>query len=249
MAEEKQNNELSYLDEIQDTGFENMKAGDISIPLLLISQALSKNVADGTMPVGHFYNSVTGRDYGTQLKIVVCHMDKMWYEWKPNQGGLVGRYPVGGLEGVVGDKYTGMTHGENKVEEKMVYLIYLPDFPEDGLLVFSSNGGNMKYLKAWNTMMQYLRTPFGKRQAPIFAGIWELSVNKDKNKQGNVYYSCNNGEGKAGVKFVDYIPQQSYNQYVLPARRDAAQAIAIADMRDDSEEPTALPADTQTSDF
>ena len=235
-----------FLDAVSENGFENMGAGDVSTPLLLISQALSKNVADGTMKVGHFYNSITGKDYGDKVKVVVCHFDKMWYEWKPNQGGLVGRYPVNGLEGVVGDKYTGMTHGENKVEEKLVYLVFLPDFPEDGFMVFASTGGNMKYLKSWNTQLEYLRTPSGK-QAPIFAGIWELSLNKDKNKQGNVYYSCNNGEGKSGIRFAGWISKEDYEQQVLPARATASQAIAIADMRDTDAEAEA-PAAT-SSDF
>lgn len=230
MAEEQL--EFSFLDEAEK-GFENMEAGDVTIPLLLISQPLSKNVADGSLPVGHFYNSVTGRDYGTSVKIVVCHYDRMWYEWKPDQGGLVGRYPVGGIEGVVGDRYTGMMHGENKVEEKFVYLVYLPDYKEDGFLVFASTGGNKRYLKAWNSQLTNLRTLSG-RQAPIFAGIWELTINKDKNKQGMVFYSCNNGEGKAGVKFMGYITKEDYDERILPARKSATQTIAIADMRDES---------------
>ena len=250
MAEKETAVDLDFLEQAAESGFENMGAGEISTPLLLISQALSKNVADGSMPVGHFYNSITGKDYGNELRVIVCHFDKMWYEWKPNQGGLVGRYPVGGLEDVVGDKYTGMLHGENKVEEKYVYLVYLPDFPEDGFLVFSSTGGNMKYLKAWNTQMTYLRTP-GGRQAPLFSAIWKLSLNKDKNKQGNIYYSCNNGEGKAGITFDSWVSKEVYEQAVLPARQTASQAIAIADMRD---QDAAVEADTNgnvvnTTDF
>lgn len=231
MAEEKTTAvDLDFLEQAADNGFENMGVGEIATPLLLISQALSKNVSDGTMPVGHFYNSITGKDYGTKLRVIVCHFDKMWYEWRPNQGGLVGRYPVGGLEGVVGDKYTGMRHGENKVEEKYVYLVYLPDFPEDRFLVFASIGGNMKYLKGWNTQMTYLRTP-GGRQAPLYAAVWSLELNKDKNKQGNIYYSCN-VEGKSSIKFDSWVSREVYEHAVLPARQTATQAIAIADMRE-----------------
>ena len=241
--------DLGFLENASETGFENMGAGEIATPLLLISQALSKNVADGTMPVGHFFNSITGRDYGTELRVIVCHFDKMWYEWKPNQGGLVGRYPVGGLEGVVGDKYTGMLHGENKVEEKYVYLVYLPDFPEDGLMVFASTGGNMKYLKGWNTQMTYLRTP-GGRQAPLFAGVWKMKLNKDKNKQGNIYYSCN-VEGKSSIQFDSWVSKEVYDQAVLPARQTASQAIAIAGMRetDAQEAVESHEGATETNDF
>ena len=147
MAEAKKaetENEVGFLAEVAGQGFENVKADDVATPLLLISQALSEVTTQGAIPAGHFYNSVTGRDYGDNLRMVVCHFDKMWFEWKPDMGGLVGRYPVGGLEGVVGDKYSGMKHGENKVEEKMLFLVVLPDYPEDGYLVFSSTPGNLK---------------------------------------------------------------------------------------------------------
>lgn len=239
--------DLGFLEGISENGFENMSSNDVKTPLLLIAQALSGVVADDKVKAGHFYNSLTGKDYGDSVRLIVCHFDKMWYEWKPNQGGLVGRYPVGGLEGVEGDRYTGMMHGENKVEEKYVYLVYLPDFPEDGFMVFSSTGGNMKYLKAWNTQLQYLRTPSG-RQAPIFSAIWSLKIGKDKNKDGQPFYSCNEA-GKSSIKFDAWVSKEIYEQAVLPARQVASQAIAIADMRDEAEVETHESAVEETSDF
>lgn len=245
MAEEKTAVDLEYLAQVADTGFENMDSGDVTTPLLLISQALSNVVQEEKIPAGHFYNSVTGEDYGTSMRVIVCHHDKMWYEWKPNQGGLVGRYRVGELEGVIGDKYTGMSHGENKVEEKQVYLVYLPDHPDAGFMVFASTGGNMKYLKSWNTQMMYLRTPSGK-QAPVFAAIWSMSLAKDKNKAGNSYYSCNNG-GKSSIKFDSWVDKATYEQAVLPARQTATQALALADMRDTASDEQESGADVAES--
>lgn len=248
MAEAKENAvDLDYLAQVADNGFENMDAGDVATPLLLISQQLSGVVSEEKIAAGHFYNSVTGEDYGTSVRVIVCHHDKMWYEWKPNQGGLVGRYPVGGLEGVIGDKYTGMTHGENKVEEKQVYLVYLPDHPEAGFMVFASTGGNMKYLKSWNTQMMYLRTPSGK-QAPVFAAVWSMSLSKDKNKAGNVFYSCNDG-GKSSIKFDSWVSKEVYEQAVLPARQTATQALAIADMRGEDASAEASAEIAESSDF
>ena len=142
--------DLGFLENAADGGFENMGASEVATPLLLISQPLSKVVSDDKVKAGHFYNSITGEDYGNQLNVVVCHFDKMWYEWKPDQGGLAGRYPVGSIE-VEGDKWTGMVRKDNgnKVEEKYVYLLYLPEHPEAGLVVFASTGGNMKYPTLW----------------------------------------------------------------------------------------------------
>lgn len=226
--------DLSFLDGESENGFENMGAGDISTPLLLIAQPLSKVVTDDKVKAGHFYNSITGEDYGDEVRLIVCHFDKMWYEWLPEQGGLAGRYPVGSVE-VNGDKWSGMTNVEtgNKIEEKYVYLVYLPDHPEAGLMVFASTGGNMKYLKGWNTQMKYLRTP-GGRQAPVFAAIWTLKIGKDKNKAGQPFFSCNEA-GKSSIHFAGWVQKETYDEVILPARDVASNAIAIADMRSDED--------------
>lgn len=241
--------DVSFLEQAGSDGFENMGAGEISTPLLLIAQPLSKVVTDEKVQAGHFYNSITGEDYGVSVKVIVCHFDKMWYEWKPEQKGLAGRYPVGGVE-VTGDKWTGMvnTATGNKIEEKYVYLVYLPEHPDAGLMVFASTGGNMKYLKGWNTQMRYLRTPAGK-PAPVFGAIWSMTIGKDKNKAGQPFYSCNEA-GKSSIKFVDWIDKVVYETAILPARQTAAQAIAIADMRDnDSDSESGSPAYEESSDF
>ena len=99
-----------FLDEVAGQGFEGMEQGDVTTPRLLVSQQLSDVVQAGTVPVGHFYNSLTCEDYGDKVQLVVCHFQKVWVEWKKNMGGYVGTYPVGGLEGVTGDNFKGMEH-------------------------------------------------------------------------------------------------------------------------------------------
>jgi hypothetical protein len=239
--------DLSFLEGVSENGFENMGAGELSTPLLLIAQPMSKVVTDDKVKAGHFYNSITGEDYGDEVNVIVCHFDKMWYEWLPEQGGLAGRYPVGSVA-INGDRWSGMTNAAtgNKIEEKYVYLVYLPEHPEAGLMVFASTGGNMKYLKGWNTQMKYLRTP-GGRQAPVFAAIWNLKIGKDKNKAGQPYYSCNEA-GKSSIKFVAWVQKETYDQVILPARDVASNAIAIADMRSD-EDKAVDETPVESSDF
>ena len=223
MADEK----LDFLDDVAGQGFEGMSANETATPMLLISQAMSEAVQNGVIPQGHFYNSVTGKDYGDSLDVIVCHFDKMWYEWKPNQGGLVGRYPVGGIEGVTGDIYTGMKHGENDILETWLYIVVLPDHLEDGFLVFSSTRGNLRYLKGWNTAMKFLRTPSGK-PAPLFAAVWNMTLGKDSNKQGKQYFSCNK-DGKSSIVFKKWVSKDLFDEYVTPARQVANQSIALID--------------------
>ena len=82
MAKDMELEEAGFLDEVAGQGFEGMEQGDVTIPRLLISQQLSDVVQAGSVPVGHFYNSLTGEDYGDTIKVIPCHFQKVWVDWK-----------------------------------------------------------------------------------------------------------------------------------------------------------------------
>ena len=234
MSAQEKELDVEYLNEVAGQGFENMGTDETAVPRLLIAQALSDVTQNGKVPAGHFYNSITGEDYGDSVNVIVCHFQKVWVEWKKNQGGYVGTYPVGGLEGVTGDNFKGMEHKDadgniNDVIETWDYLVILPEHKDAGFMIFGSTRGNLKYLKGWNTQMRYLRTPQGK-PAPLFSAIWNMTTGKDTNKKGNQYYSCN-VEGKSSIKFAEWVDKETYLEYVAPARQVADQAVMLADNR------------------
>jgi hypothetical protein len=237
---------LDFIEESAGQGFENMTTGETAVPRLLISQAMSDVTQNGQIPAGHFYNSISGKDYGETLDVIVCHFQKVWVEWKKNQGGYVATHEIGSIE-VTGDNYKGMEHvdadgNKNDVIETWMYLVVLPDHLEDGYLVFGSTRGNLKYLKGWNTQMMYLRTPLGN-PAPLFSSVWTMSIGKDTNKKGNTYYSCNK-EGKSSIVRKGWTTKEMFLSYVKPAREVATQAVALADNR---AEVQAIEAPTEES--
>lgn len=241
--------DVDYLNDVAGQGFENMGADETAVPRLLIAQALSDVVQNGSVKVGHFYNSITGKDYGESIDVIVCHFQKVWVEWKKNNGGYVGTYPVGGLDNVTGDNYKGMEHVAddgtvNDVIETWDYLVVLPEHKEDGFMIFGSTRGNLKYLKGWNTQMRYLRTPSGK-PAPLFSSIWSMTTGKDQNKNGNTYYSCNK-EGKSSIVWKEWTSKEMFIEYVSPARQMADSAVMLADNRTQAIE---APSESTSEDY
>ena len=241
---------FDYLDDVSGQGFENMSSGETAVPRLLIAQAMSDVTQNGSVPAGHFYNSVSGKDYGDSLDVVACHFQKVWVEWKKNQGGYVATHEIESIE-VTGDNYKGLEHKDaegnvNDVIETWMYLVILPDHLEDGYLIFGSTRGNLKYLKGWNTQMKYLRTPSGKA-APLFSSVWTMATGKDTNKKGNTYYSCNK-DGKSSITWKGWTSKEMFLSYVSPAREIADQAVALADNRSNVQAIEA-PTDSEAGDY
>jgi len=214
----------SFMDGAAGEGFEDVGVEQQAIPLLLICQSNSSDAVEAGVKPGEFYNSITKKSYGPSIKMVASYFKVAWLEWVPNGGGFAGRYEPGSIE-VTGDNYSGMTNPKtgNKIVETWLYYVLLPDHLEDGFFVFSSTPGNMKYLKAWNTQMKYLRLPSGK-PAPIYSSIWQLTTGKDQNKAGQKYYSLKNEGGKAGIERIAWIEQALFQEYVEPVRIAAPKA-------------------------
>lgn len=218
---------VGFLDEVSGQGFENVTSKDVVTPLLLVAQQLSAVVASGTVKAGHFYNSVTGEDYGDELKLVICDYRRMWYVWKENQQGLAGIFEPGSIE-VTGDPFTGMKDAQGqKVEEKMVFVVVLPEHKDAGYMVYGSTPGTIKYTKQWLTQAQNLRLPSGKI-APLFGSIWNVKLALNTSKANQKYYAPA-VEGKSTFKFVSFIDEVLYHEAVEPTRKVAAQAALTAD--------------------
>ena len=61
----------SEADRIAEKFRGGISADEIALPLIKLTQGLSKEVEQGKAPPGHFVNSVTGRDYGDTLELVI----------------------------------------------------------------------------------------------------------------------------------------------------------------------------------
>lgn len=235
--------ETKQVDEQMDDSFlegtVSMDMEQTAVPLLLICQTNSSDAIEAGVGLGHFYNNLTKKDYGDEVKLVVAYHKVAWVEWQPNGGGFVGRYEPGSIE-VTGNSYDGMTNpaNGNKVVETWLYYVILPDHLEDGFLVMSSTPGNMKYLKAWNTQIKYLRTPNG-HPAALYSSIWKLKIGKDQNKAGQKFYSLKAADGKPGIERVSWIDKELFLSHVQPVALAAPKAQLRLEAQSTKEVPVA----------
>ena len=214
--------DFGFLDEDAGAGFNEMDAKATSQPYLYIAQTNSDVVSQGQVALGNFYNGLTKKDYGNTVKMVVSYFRVVWVEYKPDLGGIAAMYEPGSIK-VEGDLYKGMKNpvNGNEIKETWFYYVYLPDHKDDGYFIFSSTAGNMKYLKAWNTQMRYIKTPSGK-PAPIYACIWEVSTGKTTNKKNQPFYACVK-EGKPAFKQVGWVNRAMLEESIKPFREIAAE--------------------------
>lgn len=193
-------------------GTEEMEEG-VGSPMLLISQAMSGVAATGEIPAGHFYDSQTKMDMGVQLDVIPLAFTKMWYEWKPNQQGLAGRWKPNSIP-VTGDAFKGgLHHGENLVIDTYVYALLLLKNVEAGAYVFTSSRGNMKYLRQWNSQMKAMK--LDGVPMPMYSQVWNLKIGKTQSATGRAYYAFVENN-KCSAKFVDWVKEDVAKKWVLP---------------------------------
>lgn len=77
-SEEQVGTDLIPADEkaLAEAGIADIDSEDLVLPVISITQQLSKAVTDKKVESGHFYNSVTGTDYGDEIEFVIVRYGK-----------------------------------------------------------------------------------------------------------------------------------------------------------------------------
>lgn len=68
---------------------------DLQLPVIKVTQQLSREVTDGDAESGHFVNTLTGEDLGSEIELVVCHYFRGRF-FAPREGEFEGRTFVAG---------------------------------------------------------------------------------------------------------------------------------------------------------
>ena len=214
----------SFLNSHAGEGFEGLTTSDYAVPFLRILQLLSpqvnKNSPDriaGAEP-GMFYNTVTEKLYGNKVSVVPLTFQKVWLEWLPDRGGLVGRHEPYSIKVDRTEFSSWKTEEGNIVSECLLFYCLIVGHFQDGPIVFSLSSSGIKHGKNWNTQIMMTLLANGKK-APYFSSVWELKIVLNKNQMGEWYQI---GEKRSAITRKRFITEKEFNTFVLPGKSDLA---------------------------
>lgn len=199
MAKEKKNELVVAEEEVKDLSVfaveegqeEHLSQDELELPFLRVAQKGSPQVdddkpefIDGLKP-GNYFNTVSGAVYGDVLKVQVHGYFHNYTIWKGDKGN-------GEFNGTMTTEQFRAFEKENTLErdggdmvhyvegEQIRYtdthnfIVSLPEFEEDGIMIYPLSSTGCKAAKKWNTLNNGRRV--NGRPAKRYATLWELKT-------------------------------------------------------------------------
>ena len=231
---------LEFVDQDDDLkGFEDINSQTMAVPFIRILQTLSPQL-DEESPAyiedakkGYWFNTVTKEVYGDSLSVIVLKFERVFIEWLPNRGGLVGYHTPEHAESIATDKTFGkwLSPEGNSLQDTYVYLALVAGHEREGVAVFSLASSAIKVAREWNRLMTTHVMPNGEDAMPYWL-VWNLETQLKKNDQGSWF--------NPDVAFAGYIKEDQYalikpERLALPDKRvDYAQLESKPQGEDDT---------------
>ena len=150
-------------------GRQGVTATDMATPIISILQSNSpqckksdaKYISGATE--GQFFNNVTGEVYDGEkgLKVIPCFFEKVYIEWKPNRGGLVGIHDaktplkdqIKMVKNSEGKEIPTLPSGNTLTETNQHYVLIVFENGTFEPAVISMASTALKSSRLWNTLM------------------------------------------------------------------------------------------------
>lgn len=162
-------------------GFEDINSSTVSVPFIKVAQQLSPQLGPNKpeyikdLKLGDLFNSISGKNYGTSVNIVIGKFERIYIEWKPNRGGFVSYHtPENALNIATDTTFGRWKHGENDLSENYVYYIMIEGAEEEGVLILSLSSTQIKKAKALNRRLTSTIMDNGQKALPYYLK-WKLS--------------------------------------------------------------------------
>jgi hypothetical protein len=190
--------EAELLEDLQNSGFENVDVEDVAIPRIKLLQSNTPAVQEGTVPgakAGAFLNTATNEVY-PELEVIPCAFQKQYLEWGPKPLGklvrihddiaaaeLLKKCHKGGKKGM-----DDITPDGNTLKASCSHyaVIVKPDGSLERVIIdFAST--QIKKSKKWLATMMGLQVTIGDRRftAPMFSHSYTVKSAIEKNDEGS----------------------------------------------------------------
>ena len=180
-------------------GFDGIDSSDLLVPFLVILQGLSPQITEKLpgFETGQIINSVTEEiwDENRILHFVPASVQHMYMEWKPDRGGFVAQHEISSdvVQWCKANQQFGKyatEAGNDLVETYHIYGVIVDKETKEttpALISFKSTA--IKSAKAWFTKARsiQIRTPNGRRAAPLFSHRYILASKPAQNKKGKYF--------------------------------------------------------------
>ena len=195
-------------------GFEETTNNDLQPNFLKVAQ---KEVADPNeaayiegVAAGDFYDTISKQSMGKKLKAVVLHFNTTYVEWGKDLGEYRGQFKLNEFkalknltphESKIG---TMMTPEGTSIVETKNYYLYLPDYPEKGIVLFCLSSSGAKLSKMWEPKFQLIKKN-GKIASRYF-GVWEIETQIAKSEKHKKSWYAIGDKSKVNADFVGFVP-------------------------------------------
>lgn len=224
----------SFLDETAGDGQDRISYADKPKAFVRILAQLSPACTEGSdgyvegAKPGMLLNYATGKLYGKSIKVVPLYHDVIWTEWKPDRGGYVASHKPGSVPVDKTDFKKWVLPNGNIITEYYMFYCFLPDYPEDGIVIFDLSSTAIKHAQKWLTHISNVKTETGKKAA-TYTSVWNLEVMKDTDGK-NIWYQFGTKKGQTGITWDRFITEEEYLTFVKPQREEIISRIDTGPM-------------------
>ena len=188
---ESEINDLTVLT-VEEGEEEHLTQEELALPFLRVAQKGSPQVEDAKpeyiegLKQGQYFNTVSGTNYGDTVKVQVHGYFHNYVIWKGAKGqgdyaGVMTPEEFRDFEKTAkltrdgGDMVHFVDGEELRYSETMNFIVSLPEYPEDGIMIYALSSTGLKAGRKWNTLQQGRRAKNGK-QAKRYMTLWEIAT-------------------------------------------------------------------------
>lgn len=187
-----------FMEDLGQSGFENVRPEDIAIPFIRVLQSNSPQCHGPTkLPgavAGEFYNTVTHVRYKDHITVIPCAFQKVYIEWVPREqgGGFVKEH----IDSAI---LNGTKKNEKNVDVLPNGNLIVPTakhwcllVKEDGgfeRIVLSMTSTQLKKSRNWLSQMLSLQVSYNGKKftPPMYSHSYAISAVEESNDRGSWY--------------------------------------------------------------